>query len=48
MNITVYRHEEYNKFIVTIDRGYSVETITLYDISVTELGTFIRELTREG
>ena len=47
MNVTVYRHEEYNKFLVTIESGFNVQQFTLYDMSVTELAEFIRAITRE-
>ena len=47
MNVTVYRHEAYNKFIVTIETGFNVQEFTLYDMSVSELGEFIRAITKE-
>lgn len=47
MRVTVYRHEEYNKFIVTIESGVNVQEFTLYDISVSELGKFIKAITEE-
>ena len=47
MNVTVYRHEEYNKFLVTIENGFNVQQFTLYDMSVTELAEFIRAITKE-
>lgn len=47
MNVTIYRHQEYNKFIVAIEDGFDVKQFTLYDISVAELATFVRTLTEE-
>lgn len=47
MNVIVYRHKEYEKFIVTIENGCSVKTITLYDVSISELSVIINELTKE-
>ena len=45
MNVTVYRHEQYKKFIVTIENGNDVSQFTLYDMSVKELGEFINGIT---
>lgn len=47
MDITVYRHKEHQKFIVTIDNGFSTDSIALYDVSVAEVAQFINEL-RKG
>jgi hypothetical protein len=47
MNVTVYRHEEYNKFLVTMESGFNVQQFTLYDVSITELAEFIRTITKE-
>ena len=47
MNVTVYRHEAYDKFLVTIERGYDVQQFTLYDMTASELGEFIRAITKE-
>lgn len=47
MNITVYRHEEYNKYLITIDSGYNVDKITLYDVSIIELAEFIKTIAKE-
>ena len=47
MNITVYRHEAYNKYLIIIDRGYSIDKITLYDISTIELAEFIKTIAKE-
>lgn len=47
MNITVYRHEKYNKWIISIDRGFSVDSITLYDISIEEFATILKTLEME-
>lgn len=44
MNITVYRHEEYSKFMVTIENGFDVKQFTVYDMTVKELGEFINGL----
>jgi len=46
MTVIVYRHEEYNKFLVTVENGFEVKEIILYDITVSELGEFIKELTK--
>lgn len=45
MRVTVYRHEEYSKFIVTIEKNYETIQYTLYDVSVTELAEFIKSVT---
>lgn len=47
MNVTVYRHQEYNKFLVTVDCGLSITEYTLYDMTVAEVAAFIREVTKE-
>jgi hypothetical protein len=47
MNVTVYRHEEYNKFMVTIENGFNVQQFTLYDMTINELAEFIRTITKE-
>lgn len=47
MNVTIYRHEKYSKFLVTIERGDDVQQFTLYDMTVTELAEFIRAITKE-
>lgn len=47
MNITVYRHEQYNKWIISIDRNFSVSQITIYDISVKELAIILKEIEKE-
>ena len=47
MNVTVYRHEQYNKFMVTIENGFNVQQFTLYDMSITELAEFISAITKE-
>lgn len=47
MNVTVYRHEEYQKFIVEIDEGCTTFQYTLYDMTVSELGEFIKAITAE-
>lgn len=48
MNVTVYRHEAYDKFLVTIERGDDVQQFTLYDLTIAELGEFIRAITKGG
>ena len=47
MNVTVYRHEEYNKFLVTIENDFEVNKFTLYDMTVKELGEFIKGIMEE-
>lgn len=47
MKVTVYRHEEYNKFLVTIENGFTTQEFTLYDMSISELAEFIRTITKE-
>lgn len=42
MKVTVYRHEEYQKFLVTIENGFDVQEFTLYDITISELAEFIK------
>ena len=41
MNITIYRHQEYSKFIVTIENDCNIQNFTLYDVTLKELGEFI-------
>lgn len=48
VTVTIYRHAEYNKFIVTVDRGFTTAQYTLYDVTVSELGEFVRSLTAEA
>lgn len=45
MNVTIYRHQEYNKYLVTIERGFDIQQYTLYDITISELGAFIKAVT---
>lgn len=47
MNVTVFRHEAYNKFMVTIERGCDVQQFTLYDMTISELAEFVRTITKE-
>lgn len=47
MKVTVYRHEAYSKFLVTIENGFSIQEFTLYDMTITELAEFIRTMTKE-
>lgn len=47
MNVTIYRHQEYNKYLVTIERGFDIQQYTLYDLTISELGEFIAALTKE-
>ena len=44
MNITINRHEEYNKYIISIDKNFSTDRIVIYDISIKELAQFINEI----
>lgn len=44
MDITIYRHEKYNKFLISIEEGFVVNKITVYDMSVKEIGEFIGAL----
>ena len=45
MKVTVYRHEEYKKFIVAIENGFDVQEFTLYDMTICELAEFIKTIT---
>ena len=47
MNVTVYRHEAYDKFLVTVENGVNVDTYTLYDMTVKELAEFVGSLHKE-
>lgn len=47
MKVTVYRHAEYNKFLVTVESGFNTQEFTLYDMTISELGEFIAAITRE-
>lgn len=47
MRVTVYRHEQYSKFIVTIESGENTQEFTLYDMTISELAEFIRSITKE-
>ena len=47
MQVTIYRHEEYKKFLVTIYRGSDMQEFTLYDMTVKELAEFIKTITEE-
>ena len=42
MKVTIYRHEQYSKFLVTIENGFELCEFTLYDMSISELAEFIR------
>ena len=42
MKVTVYRHEEYKKFLVTIENGFDVQEFILYDMTISELAEFIK------
>lgn len=44
MKVTVYRHEQYSKFLVIIENGFEVREFTLYDMSISELAEFIRTM----
>lgn len=47
MQITVRRHQAYDKFVVTIENGFDIMEFTLYDMSVIELAQFIKEIIQE-
>lgn len=47
MKVTVYRHEKYGKFIVTIENGFEVKEFTLYDMTISEIAEFIKVMTSE-
>ena len=47
MTVTVYRHEAYDKFMVTVEHGGDVHQFTLYDMTISELAEFIRTITKE-
>ena len=47
MKVTVYRHEQYNKFLVTIENGFDIQEFTLYDMTISELAEFIKIITNE-
>ena len=47
MNVTVYRHEEYNKFLVTIENGFDVKKFTLYDMTISEIAEFIKTIVND-
>lgn len=47
LSVTVYRHEKYNKFLITVENGCVVTEYVLYDFSIPELAQFIRELGNE-
>lgn len=47
MKVTVYRHEQYNKFLVTIENGFDVQEFTLYDMTISELAEFIKTITND-
>jgi hypothetical protein len=44
MKVTVYRHEEYQKFLVTIENGFDVQEFILYDMTISELAEFIKTI----
>ena len=45
MNITITRHEEYDKFIVTVESNFDVKQFTLYDMTIVELAQFVSIIT---
>ena len=45
MKVTIYRHQEYNKFLVTIESGFEIQEFTIYDMSISELAEFIKSIT---
>ena len=47
MTVTIHRHEEYNKFLVTIEKGFDVQEFTLYDMTISELAEFIKTIAKE-
>jgi hypothetical protein len=47
MEVTVYRHKEYGKFVVAVDNGCITTQYTLYDMTVAELAEFIKAITTE-
>ena len=48
LSVTVYRHEKYNKFLVTVENGCVVTEYVLYDFSISELAQFISKLGSEN
>lgn len=44
MKVTIYRHEQYNKFLVTVENNYDIQEFTLYDVTVSELAEFIKTI----
>lgn len=46
MDVTIYRHNEYNKFMIIIDDGANIKKFTLYDVTLNELGDFIAGITK--
>lgn len=48
MDITIYRHKEYDKFLISIEKGFVVNKITVYDMSVEEVGEFVSSLINGG
>ena len=47
MKVTIYRHKEYNKFLVTIENGFNIQEFTLYDMTISELAEFIRIISQQ-
>jgi hypothetical protein len=47
MQITIRRHQAYDKFIVTIENNFNIMEFTLYDMNVIELAQFIKEIIQE-
>ena len=45
MHITINRHEEYDKFIVTVENNFDVKQFTLYDMTIVELAQFVKTIT---
>ena len=48
VDITIYRDEGQRKFIVTVDNGFSTDSITLYDVSISEVGQFVNEIRKDN
>lgn len=47
MNVTITRHAEYNKFIITVENNYEVKQFTVYDMTISEVADFVRGITKE-
>ena len=47
MDITVYRERNDNKWVIAINRAFSTDQITLYDVSIKEIAEFIKMIGKE-